>query len=96
MERRLAELDDLEAEATWVAVTLDDFPALWKALTPTNRYRLMHALVHEVLVDEPNGDITATLVDFGAPLEAPDPPVDPTPEPRRPSLRLVAAEEAHP
>ncbi len=96
VERRLAELEDLEAEAAWVAGTLDDFPALWKALTPANRYRLMHALVHDVVVDEPNGAITATLVDFGAPLETSGPPADPPPQPARPSLRLVATAEAQP
>ena len=67
VERHLAELDDVEAEAAWVADALDDFAALWKALTPPNRYRLVHALVHEVVVDEPTGETTATLVDFGAP-----------------------------
>ena len=80
-----------------MAGTFDDFPGLLKALTPTNRYRLMHALVHEVVVDEPSGDITATLVDFGGPLDPTDPPPpEPPPQPRRPSLGPVAAEEAHP
>ena len=99
VERRLAELDDLEAEAAWVADALDDFAALWKVMTPPNRYRLVHALVHEVVVDEPTGEITATLVDFGAPLDPPDtpaPPPDSPPEPTRPNLRLVEPTEASP
>jgi hypothetical protein len=98
VERRLAGLDDLEAEATWVAAALDDFAALWEAMTPANRYRLVHALVREVLVDEPSGNVTATLIDFGArsevaeeeqPVEAPSP----TP---RPGLRLVQPMEVSP
>ena len=107
VERRLAGLDELEAEAAWVAAALDDFTALWKAMTPPNRYRLVHALVHEVRVDEPSGEVTATLVDFGAtppdpdagPDEAPPsaPPTATTPATTAPpSLHLVAPTETSP
>ena len=99
VERRLAGLDKIETEAAWVANALDDFAALWKAMTPPNRYRLVHALVHEVLVDEPSGEVTATLVDFGA--TPPDPDDEPAPDPppvtnAAPSLRLVGPTEASP
>ncbi len=48
-------LDELESEAVGVTTALDDFSALWEAMTPANRYRLVNALVREVLVDEPSG-----------------------------------------
>ncbi|HHH31007.1 MAG TPA: hypothetical protein ENK57_22045 [Polyangiaceae bacterium] len=76
-------------------------------MTPPNRYRLVHALVHEVRVDEPSGEVTATLVDFGAtppdpdasPDEAPPsaPPTATTPATTAPpNLRLVASTETSP
>jgi len=103
VERRLAGLDELEAEAAWVAAALDDFAPLWKAMTPPNRYRLVHTLVHEVRVDEPSGEVTVTLVDFGATPPDPDAGPDEAPAsapPRTtaaaPSLRLVAPTETSP
>ena len=98
VEQRLAGLDDLEAEATWVAAALDDFAALWEAMTPANRYRLVHALVREVLVDEPSGNVTATLIDFGAPSEVveEEQPDEAPPPPTRPGLRLVQPMEVSP
>jgi len=98
VEHRLAGLDELENEAAWVTTALDDFAALWEAMTPANRYRLVHALVCEVLVDEPSGEVTATLIDFGAPPEEPEAEqrltAPPAPHPR-PELRLVKSEEAN-
>lgn len=99
VEHRLAGLDELESEAAWVTTALDDFAALWKAMMPAKRYRLVHALVREVLVDEPSGEVTATLIDFGAPPEEPgdDQTLETPPAPHpRPELRLVKPEEASP
>jgi len=98
VEQRLAGLDDLESEATWVAAALDDFTALWEAMTPANRYRLVHALVREVLVDEPSGEVTATLIDFGAPSEfaEEEQPAEAPPPTPRPGLRLVQPMEVSP
>lgn len=99
VEHRLAGLDELESEAAWVTNALDDFAALWEAMTLANRYRLVHALVREVLMDEPSGEVTATLIDFGAPPVEPeaDQPLTAPPAPHpRPELRLVKSEEASP
>lgn len=98
VEQRIAGLDDLETEATWVAAALDDFAALWEAMTPANRYRLVHALVREVLVDEPSGEVTATLIDFGAPPEVAEEerPAEAPPPTTSPGLRLVQPAEVSP
>lgn len=98
VEQRIAGLDDLETDATWVAAALDDFASLWEAMTPANRYRLVHALAREVLVDKPSGNVTATLIDFNAPSEVAEeeqPAEVPSPT-TRPGLRLVQPPEVSP
>jgi len=92
VERALAALDEMESEAAWVASVLRDFDALWEVMNPVNRYRLVHALVREVVIDDEAGKMSASLVEFDEPLE-----VDPSdaaahvalaPAPRgRPALR---------
>jgi len=56
------------AEAEWVASVLRDFDALWAVMTLENRYRLVHALIEEVVIDGKEGIMTATLVDFNVGL----------------------------
>ena len=62
VERELAFLDKAEIDAQWVARALADFDGVWGVLTAHNRGRLVRALVKEVLVDEPGGTITVTLL----------------------------------
>ena len=71
-ERRLAEveqqleaLDEMVAEAKWVASVLRDFDALWDVMTATNRYRLVHAIVEEVVVDGVTGETEIRLAELG-------------------------------
>jgi chromosome segregation ATPase len=71
VERKLAALMAARTDAAWVAKTLSNFEAVWAHLTPANRQRLVRALVQSVVIDEPAGTITVTLVDLLAPeLEA--------------------------
>ena len=63
---RLAVLDDARVEASWVEATLRDFDRLWELMSPDNRDRLVHALVAEVVVDEPAGTIELRMADLGA------------------------------
>ncbi len=64
VERRLTALDDRVAEAEWVASVLRDFDALWDIMTPANRYRLVHAVVTRVVVNEATEKIEITLAEF--------------------------------
>ncbi len=66
VERQITALDETVAEAEWVASVLRDFDALWDVMTPTNRYRLVHALVREVVVDEETGKVKIALADLDA------------------------------
>ena len=69
VERQLAGLDEAEVTAEWVASALGDFDAVFDALTPDNRARLVRALVACVDVNEPTGEVTITLADLDAPWE---------------------------
>lgn len=64
VERRLGLLDRAEVDAEWVVETLARFDAVWDALTPENRRRLVRALVERVVVDEAAGTIEAFLLDL--------------------------------
>lgn len=64
VERELALLDQAKIDADWVTRILSDFDKVWDVLTAENRQRLVRALVKEVVVDEPGGNVTATLVDL--------------------------------
>jgi len=66
VEQQLEALDEAVTEAEWVAPVLRDFDALWEVMSPTNRYRLVHALVAEVVVNEATGKAEITLADLGA------------------------------
>lgn len=68
VERKLAALDSVHADRAWVAKVLADFATVWEHLTPANRQRLVRALVQEVVIDEPAGTISVTLVDLAADL----------------------------
>ncbi len=64
VERQLEALDERVAEAEWVAAALRDFDTIWEVMTVKNRYRLVHALVHEVVVDEKEGKVLIELADL--------------------------------
>jgi len=64
VERQLTRLAEIEIDTEWVISVLRDFDAIWEVMTPENRYRLVHALVQEVIVDEKAGSVTARLVNF--------------------------------
>ena len=52
------------SEAEWVTTTLSHFDAVWEAMIPQNRKRLLRAVVDEVLVDEPSGEVTVKLANI--------------------------------
>ncbi len=70
VERKLAALQTAHADAAWVSKTLADFETVWEHLTSANRQRLVRALVQDVVIDEPAGTISVTLVDLLPDLEA--------------------------
>jgi site-specific DNA recombinase len=70
-EQRLADLDAASAalaqrviEAGWVAEMLKRFDAVWDAMTPENRGRLVCAVVDRVEVNEESGVATVALLDL--------------------------------
>lgn len=65
VERKLRALEGMEADADFVAQSLANFDQIFDALTPDNKFRLVHALVHRVTVDEAKGTIEAELVELG-------------------------------
>ena len=66
IERQLAALSDAAVDSAWVAETLASFDYVWAVLTPTNRRRLIEALVREVTVDTAAATIAVELVDVTA------------------------------
>lgn len=67
-DQDLAALNGLEVDARWVADCLARFNSVWDMLTPTNRGRLVRAVVERVEVDEPAGEIRVSIVDLAAGL----------------------------
>ncbi|AKF80115.1 resolvase [Myxococcus fulvus 124B02] len=72
LEKRLAEVEcGLDAtkgeklEAAWVAQALADFDAVWDALVPANRGRLLRALIGRVVANEVTGCIDVYLAQAG-------------------------------
>jgi DNA invertase Pin-like site-specific DNA recombinase len=65
-DQRLAALEHVEANADFVAQALADFHTVWDVLSQENRWRLVHAIVERVIVNEPANIIEAHLVDLGA------------------------------
>ena len=86
VEKALLELEDAELEARWVADTVIRFDDVWDHLNPTNRGRLVQAIIHEVVVNEPKNRVSATLADIAMP-ELPPLPDDDALD-GRPRLRL--------
>lgn len=64
VERQLTRLAEIEIDTEWIVSVLRDFDSIWEVMTPENRYRLIHALIQEVIVDEKAGSVTARLIDF--------------------------------
>jgi site-specific DNA recombinase len=80
-EQRLAALDATTAalaqravDAGWVAGMLQSFDAVWDAMTPHNRARLVCAVVDRVEVDEDRGVATVALLDLAEPDEGTETP----------------------
>jgi hypothetical protein len=74
-EQRLAAVDvglaahaKAELDAAWIAKTLGHLERVWDAMTPTNRARLVRALVEKVVVHDRAGKLAITLRDPGATL----------------------------
>jgi site-specific DNA recombinase len=61
LETKFAKLDAAVAEAEWVRESLADFASLWELMTPSNRQRLVVALIDRVRVNEAAGDIDLKL-----------------------------------
>jgi hypothetical protein len=64
VEREIANLDAAEVEAGWVARCLEQFDAVWDALTPESRVRFVRTVVERVEVDEPSNEVTVRLADI--------------------------------
>lgn len=64
VEREFATLREARVEAEWVTRALHDFDGIWDILTPTNRVRMVAALVDHVVVNEADGTIRAHLADL--------------------------------
>lgn len=64
VEKAITALESAERDAKWVADAMRDFDAVWPFMTADNQGRLIRALVHEVVVDEPAGEVSATLIDL--------------------------------
>ena len=65
--QELAALEQAQIEAEWVTTTLSHFDAVWEAMIPQNRKRLLCAVVDEVLVDESSGEVTVKLANIELP-----------------------------
>jgi len=68
VERQVAALAQVEEEYSFVDRVLREFDAVWDAMTPENRNRLVHALVREVVYNDQAGDIRVELVDVRDPV----------------------------
>jgi hypothetical protein len=65
--QELVALEQAQIEAEWVTTTLSHFDAVWEAMIPQNRKRLLRAVVDEVLIDEPSGEVTVKLANIELP-----------------------------
>ncbi|WP_426747387.1 recombinase family protein [Myxococcus faecalis] len=65
VERALDAIEGEKVEAEWVAQALGSFDAVWDALTPTNRGRLLRALVGRVVVNEATGQVDVHMAHAG-------------------------------
>ena len=69
-ERELSGLDAVEVETSWARTCLEDFGAVWDVLTPTNRGRLLRAVIQGVEVDEPKNQVRVVITDLGTGITA--------------------------
>lgn len=65
VNREIAALDETEVEAGWITECLSSFDAVWDALTPHNRGRLVRAVVERIEIDEKNNRVQTFLADLG-------------------------------
>jgi hypothetical protein len=68
VERQVAALAHVEEEYTFVDRVLSEFDAVWDAMIPENRNRLVHALVREVVYNDETGDIRVAMADVRDPV----------------------------
>jgi hypothetical protein len=66
VDREIAALDATKVEAGWIAECLASFDAVWDALTPHNRGRLVRAVVERIEIDEKNNRVQTFLADIGS------------------------------
>jgi hypothetical protein len=69
VQRKLAMLDQIELEASWVTSCLTRFDKVWDTLTPENRGRLVRAVITRVEVNEPTNEVKAHLTDLNAGID---------------------------
>ena len=66
VDREIAALDATTVEAEWIAQCLTSFDAVWDALTPHNRGRLVRAVIERIEIDEKNNRVQTFLADLGS------------------------------
>jgi nucleoside-triphosphatase THEP1 len=62
--RQLIAVSEREYDVKWVARVLSNFHAVWTAMTPINRGRMMRGLVEKIVVDEASGKVVIHFNDF--------------------------------
>lgn len=72
VEQQLGRLEQAKIEAEWVTTALSHFDAVWDAMTLENRRRLVCAVVEEVAIDEPTGEVAVKLAHLGLPEQKSD------------------------
>jgi len=65
IESELVQVVELEVEASWIGSCLRELHRLWDILSPVNRVRLLCAVIERVEVEERDGNVVLTLVDWG-------------------------------
>ncbi len=66
-ERRKSALQHAELDLDWVRQTLRSFDECWRVLSILNKQRLLRALISEVVVNEPKGELKVHLYNFLTP-----------------------------
>jgi len=76
VEREIDGLIKKREEAEWMIDIMARFDSTWEALTPENKRRLLRAVVKEIIIDEPAGQVEMKIFDYTAVGPSPCSPGD--------------------